>query len=162
MSDSGRYVRDCCLLTHILTSLNWCRSLDISTGLQQGFGIKQQDLLGPALQAGPYPNAFHLLHPRVGQLRPHADKAVYVSGGLPAENVVSFAHCSWTKTEKHLKTGNFHKLCQTLLHRGAGLQLSPQQPAYSHFIPFYCGDMNETYELDRSHYRWETILLSSS
>ena len=53
----------------------------------------------------------------------------------------------FTSTNRHLSKDCFGKLCHTLLRRSAALQCTFNQELYDLFIPFYCGDPSEPYDL---------------
>lgn len=56
----------------------------------------------------------------------------------------------FTSTNRHLSKDCFGKLCYTLLRRSAALQCTFNQESHDLFIPFYCGDPSEPYDLSEA------------
>lgn len=56
----------------------------------------------------------------------------------------------FTSTKERLSNDSFDTLCYTLLRRSAALQCASNQESYDLFIPFYCGDPDEKYNLAKA------------
>lgn len=56
---------------------------------------------------------------------------------------------SFASTSEYITGKSFKHLCYSLLRRTSALQLAPQQRKYDQLLPFYFGDLNKPFDLEK-------------